>query len=63
MLFLDFVVGNGELKNDPENVTMIKNWPRSKTLTEVRNLMGACQNFIKYFSVIVAPLHDLTKTN
>ncbi|XP_071702891.1 uncharacterized protein [Rutidosis leptorrhynchoides] len=54
----------GNLKVDSGKVKVIKDWPRPKSVTEVRSFMGACQylrKFIRHFSIIAAPLHAITK--
>lgn len=64
--YLGHIVGGGELKIDPSKVAVIVNWPKSKSATEVRSFLGATKywrKFISYFSLIVAPLHDLTGLN
>ena len=60
------IVRGGELKIDPSKVTVILNWPKPKSSTEVRRFLGATQywrKFIANFSLIVAPLHSLTGLN
>ncbi len=52
-----------ELKIDPSKVDVILNWPRPKTITEVRSFLGATQywrKFIANFSSIANPLNSLT---
>jgi len=58
--------GGGELKIDPSKVEVIVNWPKPKSATKFRSFVGAAQywrKFIANFSLIVAPLHALTKLN
>ncbi|KAI5313565.1 hypothetical protein L3X38_042741 [Prunus dulcis] len=43
LVYLRFIVGDGELKVDPSKVQAITDWPRPCTVTEVRSFMGACQ--------------------
>ncbi|GJY15488.1 transposable element [Tanacetum coccineum] len=53
-------------KVDPEKVKAITNWPRPRSITDVRSFLGACQylqKFIRHFSVLASPLHTLTKLN
>eukprot|EP00253_Pinus_taeda_P008076 PITA_08076 len=64
--YLGHIVGGGELKIDPSKVVVIMNWPKPKSATEVRSLLGAAQywrKFISNFSSIAAPLHALTGLN
>jgi len=63
LVYLCHIIGGGELKIDPSKVDFIVNWPRPKTITEVRSFLGAAQywrKFIANFSLIAAPLHVLT---
>lgn len=66
LVYLGFIVGNGELKIDLGKVQAVQEWPRPWSITEVRSFMGACQflrKFIRNFSVLASPLHALTKAN
>jgi len=63
LVYLEHVVGGGELKIAPSKVEVILNWPKPKTIIEVRRFLGATQcwrKFIAHFSSIAAPLHALT---
>ena len=63
LVHLGYVIGGGELKIDPSKVEVIFNWPKLKTVTEVRSFLGAAQYwriFISNFSSIAAPLHAFT---
>ena len=49
---------------DPGKVSVIKSWPTPTTLKEVRAFIGFAnfyRRFIKDFSTMACPLHDLTK--
>ena len=64
--YLGHIVGGGELKIDPSKFAVIVNWPKPKSATEVRSFLGVAQywrKFIANFSLIVAPLHALTRLN
>jgi hypothetical protein len=66
LIYLGFIVGGGELQVDPAKVQVITEWPRPRTVTDVRSFMGACQylrKFIQNFSLLASPLHSLTKAN
>jgi hypothetical protein len=63
LVYLGYIVGNGQLKIDPAKVEVIVKWPKPTTATEVRSFLGAVQywrKFIANFSFIAAPLHALT---
>ena len=63
LVYLGHIVGGGELKIDPYNFDVILNWPKPKTVTEVRSFLGAAQywrKFVANFSSIASPLHALT---
>jgi len=62
LVYLGHIIGGGELKIDPSKVDVIVNWPRPKTVIELRSFLGAAQHwrkFIANFSLIAAPLHAL----
>ena len=49
---------------DPDKATTVKDWPTLTTLKEVQAFIGFAnfyRRFIKDFSTIGHPLHDLTK--
>ena len=53
-----------EVQMDPGKVAAVKDWPIPTTLKEVRAFIGFAnfyRRFIKDFSVMACPLHDLTK--
>ena len=63
LVCLGHIVGGGELKIDPSKVDVIFNFPKPKTITEVKRFLGAAQywrKFIANFSSITSPLHALT---
>ena len=62
LVYLGHVIGGGKLIVDPSKVDYIVNWPRPKTVTEVRSFLGAFQywrKFIAGFSSIPTPLYTL----
>ena len=62
--FLGLVVGQNGLRVDPKKVKVLREWPKPKTLTDVRSFMGLLQffrRFIKDFSKLASPLTNLTK--
>ena len=62
--YLGVVIGHGQVKMDPTKVAAIKDWPEPTTVRELRSFLGF-GNFYKYFiknySKLTRPLHDLTK--
>jgi len=64
--YFGHIVEGGELKIDPSKVAVTVNWPKPKSAIEVRRFLGAAKywrKFISKFSLIVAPLHALTRLN
>ena len=62
--FLRFLVGKKGLRVNPENVEVLKTWPKPEKLTDFRRFVGLLQffrRFIPKFSEIAAPLTNLTK--
>ena len=58
------VVGGGQVKIDPVKVKGIANWPTPTLVKEIRAFLGFgnfYKDFIDHYSLIVQPLHDLTK--
>jgi hypothetical protein len=64
LIYLGFVISADKLRMDPDKVEVIKNWPSSKNIFEVRSFHGLAsfyQNFIRNFSGISAPMMDTVK--
>jgi hypothetical protein len=60
--YLGLIVGDGEMRMDPAKV--VANWPEPKNKKELQSFLSFWNyycRFIKDFSEIVCPLHDLTK--
>ena len=61
--FLGHVVSEHGISTDPEKTSVIKNWQTPKTEKEL-GLANYYRHFVKGFSQIAAPLHNLlTKTD
>ena len=63
LVYLEHIVGGGELKIKPSMVEVILNWPKPNTVTKVRIFLGVAnywRKLIANFSSIAAPLHALT---
>jgi hypothetical protein len=62
--YLGLIVGDSETRMDPAKVSAIANWPEPKNKKELQSFLGFCnyyRRFIKDFSEIARPLHNLTK--
>ena len=62
--FLSMIVGCDGIKMDQEKVKAILEWPEPKTVKGVRSFLGLVnfyRRFIKDYTKVARPLHDLTK--
>jgi hypothetical protein len=62
--YLGMIIHPGEVCMDPGKVSAVRDWPTPTTLRDVRAFIGFSnfyRRFIKDFSSIARPLHDLTK--
>jgi len=62
--YLGFVITGDTVMMDPTKVDGVKDWPVPTNLTKLRSFIGFInfyRRFIKDFSTIARPLHDLTK--
>jgi hypothetical protein len=62
--YLGMIIRQGEVCMDPGKVFAVRDWPTPTTLRDVRAFIGFSnfyRRFIKDFSSIARPLHDLTK--
>jgi hypothetical protein len=62
--YLGMIIRPGEVCMDPGKVSAVRDWPTPTTLRDVRAFIGFSnfyRRFIKDFSSIARPLHDLTK--
>ena len=61
---MGFVISENELKMDPSKVEVIKNWPSSRNVFEVRSFHGLAsfyRKFIRNFSGISTTMMDTVK--
>ncbi|KAK2885164.1 hypothetical protein Q8A73_021638 [Channa argus] len=61
--FLGFLIGEGEVKPDPEKTRAVTEWPRPGTRKQLQRFLGFAnfyRRFIKNYSTIAAPLTKLT---
>ena len=62
--YLGLIIRHGEVAMDPIKVKAVAEWPTPRNLKEVRGFIGFAnfyRRFIKDFSKLARPLHDLTK--
>jgi hypothetical protein len=62
--FLGYVVTPQGIKVDSSKVEAIQDWPTPTTVTQIRRFLGLAgfyRCFVRDFSSIAAPLHELTK--
>jgi hypothetical protein len=62
--FLGYVIGRDGIKTDEKKIEKIKNYPKPRTVTELKGFLGLAsyyRRFIKDFSSIAKPLNDLQK--
>ena len=62
--YLGMIIREGQVSMDPTKTEAITSWPKPKNLRDVRSFIGFAnfyRRFIKDFSKIARPLHDLTK--
>lgn len=64
--YLGFIIGEGQIRMDPQKIEAILNWEAPKTVKGVQAFLGFAnfyRRFIKDFSNLAAPLTQLTKKN
>jgi hypothetical protein len=62
--YLGLVISHGKVSMNPVKIEAIVNWPISESLKDVQSFIGFAnfyQRFIKDFSKICRPLHNLSK--
>jgi len=63
--YLGHIIGDGEIRKDPEKVKAITEFPVPKTLRGLRSFMGLCgwyRKFVPNFASLASPLTDLMTT-
>lgn len=64
--FLGFVLSEGEIQMDPAKVSAVAEWATPRSRKEVQRFLGFAnfyRKFIRNYSSIAAPLHNLTSPN
>jgi hypothetical protein len=62
--YLGTIIGYGQTAINPAKAETIVEWPTPQNLKDVQSFLGMCnfwQKFIRGFSMITCPLHDLVK--
>ncbi|MCO5612729.1 hypothetical protein L7F22_066998 [Adiantum nelumboides] len=62
--YLGYIISKEGIRMDPEKLRVIEEWPEPCNVHELRSFLGMCsyyRRFIRDFSRIAGPLHDLTK--
>ena len=61
--YLGLIVGNGQVRTDPEKIATLKQWKVPTTKKALQSFLGSINfyhDFIHDFSKIAKPLHNLT---
>ncbi|GBG83937.1 hypothetical protein CBR_g37809 [Chara braunii] len=64
VLYLGHEISAERLELDDAKVASIRDWPSPRSVTEMRSFLGMTgyyRNFVKNYSIVVAPLTDLTR--
>ncbi|GBG70106.1 hypothetical protein CBR_g5737 [Chara braunii] len=64
ILYLGHEISAEGLRPDDAKVASIRDWPRPQSVNEMRSFLGMTddyRNFVKNYSIVVAPLTDLTR--
>jgi hypothetical protein len=64
--YLGHVISEQGVATDPQKIAAVKDWPVSKTITQLRGFLGLARyyrRFVKDFGIICRPLHDMLKKN
>lgn len=62
--FLGIIVSKNGLKVNPEKTSVIRNWPKPESISDIRSFLGLAsffRRFIEGFSELARPMTELTK--
>ena len=63
LTYLGNIIGEGQIRMDPKKIEAVRSWPIPSTLRQLQSFLGFCnyyRRFIRDFSKIARPLHNLT---
>lgn len=64
--FLGHIISKDRVQVHPDKVEAVRRWPRPTTVTKVWSFLGLAgyyRRFVKDYSIIAAPLTQLTRKN
>ena len=64
--FLGHIISREGIKPDPKTVTVVQDWPKPTSITEIRSFLGLANYFRKFiqgYSTLAAPLTKLTRND
>jgi hypothetical protein len=64
--YLGTIIGYGQTAINPKNAKAIADWLTPRNLRDVQSVLGMCnfwRKFVRGFSMITCPLHNLVKKN
>src|SRR3984957_7699430 len=56
--YLGFIIGNGEIKMNPEKVKAIIEWPTPRNVPEIRSFVGSTSQLRRFINSVVNDTND-----